>query len=467
MRPRHSRRRRNRGQALILFALASILLFGMGAIALDLSIGQADRRHLQEIADGASLAGSRTGTTMGAANNYIAMLYAKKNLGWSSLPTGCTSSTTCPAQTYTVGDYDVAVADTGGSIDVSITHRRNPVLGGILGFTTTSNATGAHEAAGAGARATVVGPATKPATYTLAALGGEALIDGGGTALPSGDVSGLVYAAADYGGNNGPHTVQMPTNVEGINSAGSAVACSPATPNEVDTAAGWSGKPYYSIGGTLTNNNTKSGVATPGTFPGLTPTVNGTAYATAAAGFDSTTSAYKPGTYSQVLPNNAALLPGVFAFKNLVGVDMTGWHNYGSPHPDTTLAGVQDTNGAVAIILDSTDSGTVTLSSVNLNGLDAVSSTGDLEGTHNFVLYGETFAGNVHLPQNQTSIISGIVDVPNSTLDGNGNVTFHFYGSVYAHDFLLSGGGNGAQTFTWVCGLQAYKANGGTGGETR
>src|SRR5258708_2355616 len=152
-------RRSTRGQALIVLALVSTVIFGMGALALDTGIGMADRRDLQAYADAAALAGARSYSSASNAN-YVAMQYALKNLGLSTLPTGCTTSSACPANTYTVGSnnaYDIALCDgsnAAGScyngsqtIDVSITHRRSPLIAGLFGFTSVASPE-AHESAG-------------------------------------------------------------------------------------------------------------------------------------------------------------------------------------------------------------------------------------------------------------------------------------------------------------------------------
>jgi Flp pilus assembly protein TadG len=472
-------RRSTRGQALIVLALVSTVIFGMGALALDTGIGMADRRDLQAYADAAALAGARSYSSASNAN-YVAMQYALKNLGLTTLPTGCTSSSACPANTYTVGSsnaYDITVCDgsnAAGScyngsqtVDVSITHRRSPLIAGIFGFTSVASS-GAHESAGSSGRALAPGPTSAPATYALASLGGDAGVDGGGTSLPSGDVSGLVFTASTFGGNDGPHTVQMPQYVSGITSSGAAGTCaSPGVANRVDTSsAGWSGKPYYQVGSGGANGATLTNQSAPSTFGGLQPAV-GTShfYHLTDAGITDNNGNYNPGIYDGIIPpNNAHLHPGVFQIVNLTGggVDMTGWSNIAT---DVTAAGSEDTNGAVAIVVDHTDggtAGTITLNNTVLNGLDATTSTQDKEGTHNFVIYGEDFTGSLSIPQNQPTIMSGIVDLPHSAAGSNGNPTFHFYGAVYVASLSIGGGGNGSQTFEYVCGLQAYAGTGGS-----
>ena len=57
-----------RGQALILIALAGIALFGIAGLAIDGSAKFSDRRHAQNAADTASLAGALTLARNGTAS---------------------------------------------------------------------------------------------------------------------------------------------------------------------------------------------------------------------------------------------------------------------------------------------------------------------------------------------------------------------------------------------------------------
>ena len=139
--------RQQRGQAIAVLALVSVVVFGFAAIGLDQSIGLSDRRDLQAVADSAALAGARSFTSSSANQtaNFVAMQYLVKSLK-GSLPSSCTSSSNCPAGSYTVGDYTFTLTDNTASetLDVSISHSRRTLIAGVLGFKTAVDGTSAR-----------------------------------------------------------------------------------------------------------------------------------------------------------------------------------------------------------------------------------------------------------------------------------------------------------------------------------
>lgn len=102
------------------------------------------------------------------------------------------------------------------------------------------------------------------------------------------------------------------------------------------------------------------------------------------------------------------------------------------------------------------------ISQAALNGLDDLhpqNYTGprDPLGTHNFVLWGGNAAagsrGGISIGPGAGTDMSGIIYLPGSAYVSNGNSNPHFAGSLIVATMTVTGGGNGAQVFNWVCGL--------------
>jgi hypothetical protein len=136
------------------------------------------------------------------------------------------------------------------------------------------------------------------------------------------------------------------------------------------------------------------------------------------------------------------------------------------------------TNGvnAVAIVIDSSDTGGLNLSQAVLNGLDDLYGSGymgprDPAGTHNFVIYGGSgptaYAGGVTIGPGATTDMSGIIYLPKSAYVSDGNSSPQFTGSVIVASMTVQGGGNGAQVFHWVCDLNAVAGQPYSGGLLR
>jgi hypothetical protein len=60
--------------------------------------------------------------------------------------------------------------------------------------------------------------------------------------------------------------------------------------------------------------------------------------------------------------------------------------------------------------------------------------------------------------------MSGIIYVPDSGYRSNGNSSPQFTGSLIVATMTVNGGGNGAQVFHWVCGLNAIAGQAFAGG---
>jgi len=447
------RRRAQRGQALVVLALVGLTMFGFGAVALDQSIGQSDRRDLQAVVDDAALAGARSTSSGTTTEHWVAVQYIAKSLGFStSSVTGCTSSS-CPAGTYTVGNYTFSIADTGGGIDVSMQHSRRTLLAGVLGFNTAVD--------GTAARAQPTGPSVTPANYAMVGLGGDLLIHGGGVkGDPSGDVGGNVYAYGNFGANNGPHATQLPSNpVDGATGS----TCSPSTNTHVDVGGASDSLNYQIGGGSGTQNDN---VSKPTGFPGQTPTTTGGTFTPSSPLAKDSSGNWKPGTYVGWYPTTGKLNPGVYVIKaTTTGIAL---HDLQNLLPATPAPGTVDSTGAVAFVLDSSDNGSaLSFSNSNLNGIDDLTGTGknaDPQGTHNFVVYAAGFTGSTDFA---SATLSGIVYLPNSDGGSNGNSSYTIYGSTWLNSYTLNGGGNGTQQFKWVCGLSSVVANAGGQGLVR
>src|SRR5260370_26561512 len=85
----------------------------------------------------------------------------------------------------------------------------------------------------ASARASTHGPQFIGAAYAVAAVSGDANINGGGAAFQT--VGGPVYAYGSFGANNGPHSTGVPSVQYNYNGT---APCSPTIPNQLDNGGG-------------------------------------------------------------------------------------------------------------------------------------------------------------------------------------------------------------------------------------
>src|SRR4029077_4807372 len=93
-------------------------------------------------------------------------------------------------------------------LDVVISHQQPSIFARMLGFSTLTSA--------ASARATIPGPQFNGSVYAVAAVSGDALINGGGAAYQT--VGGPGDGYGPLGDNNGAHPTGVPstqTNYDG------------------------------------------------------------------------------------------------------------------------------------------------------------------------------------------------------------------------------------------------------------
>jgi hypothetical protein len=363
--------------------------------------------------------------------------------------------------------------DTGlTTLDVTVQHLRPTLLAGVLGINS--------ENVGTGARSRPVGPLMIKSVYSVAALTANLAIDGGGTCNPSGNVSGNVYSNGPFGSSNGGqcHPTTVPTVQSGYDSSGTYGVCPGSLTTVVDFGpSGSSAHWMFTPGGTDPGIPTHTNVPPPYTFDDDPPRPPSVVY-TSATPFATDHDIYgnwKPGTYDGFVPSGPAKLSGgVYQIVNVANPDISGVVQFNAHGGHGNAAG----SDAVAIVLDHTDTGQLTIGSVQLNGYEGSGPSADTVGTHNFVLYGGPsnandpthggFQGAISsLSPVSSPDISGILYMPNSSLSSNGNPSYNFNGSVYMSNYNLSGGGNGGQGFTFICGLNSIVGKATEGGLTR
>jgi hypothetical protein len=457
------RRKFQNGQAIVVVAGMLVALIVLAVLVFDVGLAMTDRRNLQANADAAALAGARSYPASTSTAHWVAMQYLASSLGFS-IPTGaCAGVASCPAGTYAVGGYTIVFADAmrPGSIvlypsvlDVVLTHQQPSILARMLSFTQLNSA--------ASARAITPGPQIDGAAYAVAAVSGDAMVNGGGAAFQT--VTGPVYAYGSFGGNNVPHTTGVPSVQTGYD----GTACPGNPTNRLDSGGLINTLFYQSTGGLPLPNNLS--VPPPNTFDNASPTTSGPTYTSAPQAQDALGN-WKPGIYNGFAPNGGKMNGGVYKIINAAGIALGSITN--TVH---TASGTSNGADAVAIVLDSSDTGTLDISQAILNGLDDLNPPGytgprDPAGTHNFVLYGGNgpgaFAGTVSIGPGATTDMSGIIYMPKVAYVSNGNSSPVFTGSVTVASMTVTGGGNGMQTFRWVCGLNAIAGQSYHGGLVR
>src|SRR4029077_152024 len=297
------------------------------------------RRNLQAYADSAALAGARSYGPGGSNAHFVAMEYLGSSLAFG-LPVGaCSSANSCAAGTYVVGGYTITLSDSWRYngifnyptvLDVVISHQQPSILARMIGFSTLT--------VGASARATTPGPQYNGANYAVAAVNGDALINGGGAAFQT--VTGPVYAYGSFGANNGPHSTGVPsvqTNYDGQ-------PCSPSIPNQLDNGGGANGLNYNTTdGGTLA---TRTGIPFSDTFSNASPVSAGPVYLSPAAAQDALGN-WKPGIYNGFAPSGGFMNGGVYKIINSPSLALGNITN--TVH---TASGTSEGANAVAIVID-------------------------------------------------------------------------------------------------------------------
>ncbi|MDT5116784.1 MAG: hypothetical protein QOE30_2523 [Mycobacterium sp.] len=446
---------RQRGQAIVIVAAMLVAFVVLGTMVFDVGLAMSDRRNIQAHADAAALAGARSYGPQGTSKaHWIAMQYLAPALGFG-VPTGaCGSVASCPPGTYGVAGYQITLSDSyrpngilnyPSVLDVVISHQQPSIFARMVGYTQLTTA--------ASARASKPGPEINGSVYAVAAVSGDAMINGGGAAFQT--VTGPVYAFGSFGANNGPHS----TGVPGVQTNYDGTVCPGSPTNFLDNGGAGNSLNYHTTDGSGLPDN--SNVPPPTNFDNASPVAAGSPppmYTTAAQAKDAAGN-WKPGIYNGFAPSGGTMNGGVFKIINSTNLSLGTITN-----TIYTASGTVDTTGAVAIVLDSSDTGTLDISKAKLNGLDDLApaaglGTRDPMGTHNFVVFGGNgatgFAGSMSVGPGATTDMSGIIYMPKVTYVSNGNSSPEFTGSFVVASMTVTGGGNGAQVFHWVCGLHA------------
>jgi len=443
-------RRSQSGQAVVIVVAIIVALTVLGVMVFDAGLAMSDRRNLQVYADSAALAGARSYGPGGNNAHWVAMQYLGSSLNFS-VPTGsCSGAGNCPAGTYSVSGYTVTLSDTWryngifnypSVLDVVISHQQPSIFARMLGFSTLTSA--------ASARATTPGPQFNGANYAVAAVNGDALINGGGAAFQT--VTGPVYAYGSFGANNGPHS----TGVPGVQTNYDGTTC-PGNPTNFLNNGGTSNSLNYHTTDSSTLPQTPN-IAPPNNYDNVSwPALPAVVYTSAAAAKDSSGN-WKPGTYNGFAPSGGFMNGGVYKIINTPSVALGNVTN-----TIQTPSGTSDPTGAVAILLDGSDGG-LDISQAVLNGLDDLNVPGytgtrDPMGTHNFVIWSGSaspYTAGITIGPHAGTDMSGIIYLPKSPYVSDGNSSPSFAGSLIVDSMTVHGGGNGAQVFKWVCGLNA------------
>ncbi len=445
------------GQAVVIVVAIIVALTILGVMVFDAGLAMSDRRNLQAYADSAALAGARSYGPGGNNAHFVAMEYLGSSLAFG-LPVGaCSSANSCPAGTYVVGGYTITLTDSWrfngifnypSVLDVVITHQQPSILARMVGFSTLTSA--------ASARATTPGPQFNGAAYAVAAVNGDALINGGGAAFQT--VTGPVYAFGSFGANNGPHSTGVPSVQTDFNGNSCGV------PNYLDNGGTTNSLNYHTTDGPSMAQNPN--IAPPNNYDVVTwPALPNFVYTSAAAAQDSS-GRWMPGTYNGFAPSGGTMNGGVYKIINAPSMALGSITN--TVH---TLSGTADPAGAVAIVIDGSDGG-LDISQAVLNGLDDLNTPGqrDPMGTHNFVIWGagaNPYTAGITIGPHAGTDMSGIIYLPKSPYVSDGNSSPSFTGSVIVDSMTVHGGGNGQQVFKWVCGLNAVAGQPYDGGLVR
>ncbi len=474
-------RKGQKGQTLIIFAVAAVALIGLASIAIDQGLAQADRRNLQAVADGASLAGTRQYSVGGDINaaHFVAMQYLVAAFGGT---TGTCTVSSCSDGPWPVGAYSFTFADSGTNnqtMDVSISHTRPSLIAAAIGYST--------ETVGTGARSRPVPGSNSGGGLNVAALDGMYQVNGAGTCNPSGNITGNVYSFGAFGSNNNGngscHTVIVPHQLSGLTGTPPTLGvCNPSANTTVSfngdmtvNTGGWAfdNDPTIHPGNPTANANVLYNQNRPLTYDSSAPRPPGASY----TGPSDVTAKdplgnWKPGTYNNFVPTSGPgllgrLNGGVYLIRGVASPDLSN-----SVQLNAGIPGAPDDGSSIVFVLDSSDTGDVTIASHNtttFNGFEGTTAGSDTVGTHNFVLFGgpsndsgstKGFQGNVHLLNStDVPVYTGIIYMPNSSIITKGNLPYAFYGSVYLSNFTLDGGGHNGQGFQYICGLGSIESN--------
>ena len=454
-------RRSQRGQAVVIVVAIIVALTVLGVMVFDAGLAMSDRRNMQAYADAAALAGARSYGPGTSNAHWVAMQYLGQGLNFS-VPTGtCSGGGNCPAGVYSVNGYTITLSDSWrvngilpypSVLDVVISHQQPSIFARMVGFGLLT--------AAASARATTPGPQFNGANYAVAAVSGDAMINGGGAAFQT--VTGPVYAYGSFGANNGPHSTGVPsvqTNYDGT-------TCPGGPANKLDIGGSTNSLNYNTTdGGSVLPN---PGISPPTQYENASPVAPNFVYTSVAAAQD-VNGHWKPGIYNGFAPSGGTMNGGVYKIINAPSMALGNITN-----TVYTLSGTADPNGAVAIVVDGSDGG-LDISQAVLNGLvdlygPGYTGTRDPMGTHNFVIWGggsNPYTAGVTIGPYAGTDMSGIIYLPKSPYVSDGNSSPSFTGSVIVQSMTVHGGGNGQQVFKWVCGLNAVAGQPYDGGLVR
>ena len=268
----------------------------------------------------------------------------------------------------------------------------------------------------ASARAAKPGPQINGSVYAVAAVSGDAMINGGGAAFQT--VTGPVYAYGSFGANNGPHSTGVPSVADQLRRHDLS-----GQPDQPARQRRWrpNGLNYHTTDGRHSAEHTRTCRRRPTstTRPRL-PAAPPPMYLSAAAAKDAAGN-WKPGIYNGFAPSGGTMNGGVYKIIN--SPNLASGHDH-QHHPHRV--GDVGLDRAVAIVLDSSDTGSLDISEAMLNGLDDLNPAGirgprDPQGTHNFVIFGgngPTGYCRTGSPSGRTpgTDMSGIIYLPKSRL---------------------------------------------------
>src|SRR6266850_7916239 len=313
---RIARHDRQRGQAIVIVAAMIVAFVILGTMVFDVGLAMSDRRNLQANADAAALAGARSYGPQGPSKaHWIAMQYLAPALRFA-VPTGaCASAASCPAGTYAVAGYQVTLSDSyrpngilnyPSVLDVVINHQQPSIFARMVGYSLLTTA--------ASGRASKPGPELNGSVYAVAAVSGDALINGGGAAFQT--VGGPVYAYGSFGANNGPHSTGVPGGQTNYNGQPCGVT------NFLDNGGAGNSLNYHTTDGS--GLPVSPNVPPPTNFDGSSPVAAGTPppmYVTAAQAKDGAGN-WKPGIYNGFAPSGGTMNGGVYKIINATNLSL-------------------------------------------------------------------------------------------------------------------------------------------------
>src|SRR5581483_11927402 len=233
------------------------------------------------------------------------------------------------------------IADPANAIDVTIQRRVTAWFGGVIGVPTYSLS--------AAARASSTSRFTS-LPYAVIGFAGDVGVAGSGT-VKDATFGGSIYSAGSFGDNNGPHT---PT-VDFYQTDAAGNVCPGPVPNRVDLGVSanslafkWSGP----------DGPTNFNVPPTRAFDGQAPVSTGPRFTRVADATNPATGHWMPGYYVGIFPSGGLLDPGVYVITNVTGNISLGTIANAIPAP----RGQSDPTGAVSIVLDATDTGSIDIS---------------------------------------------------------------------------------------------------------